>query len=67
METKDTTQARVRARDAAMRLLNRLTTWAAISAVAGVGLCGAISANTIPGTASTSTASASAASTSTSS
>ncbi|HXM72976.1 MAG TPA: hypothetical protein VN940_07110 [Candidatus Dormibacteraeota bacterium] len=59
METKDTTQARVRARDAAVRLLNRLTTGAAISAVIGVGLFGAISANTIPGTATTSTATAS--------
>jgi hypothetical protein len=57
METKDTTQARVRARDAAMRLLNRLTTGAAISAVIGVGLFGAISANTIPGSATNATSS----------
>jgi hypothetical protein len=56
METKDTTQDRVRARDAAMRLLNRLTTGAALSAVIGVGLFGAVSAYTIPGTQTSSTA-----------
>jgi hypothetical protein len=56
METKDTTQDRVRARDAAMRLLNRLTTGAAVSAVIGVGLFGAVSAYTIPGTKTSSTA-----------
>jgi hypothetical protein len=67
MDDKETTQARVRARDAAMRLLNRLTTGAAIGAVVGVGLFGAIGANTIPGQASSSTASASTTSTSTSS
>ena len=59
METKDTTQERVRARDAAMRLLNRLTTGAAVSAVIGVGLFGAVSAYTIPGTKTSSTATAS--------
>jgi cytoskeletal protein RodZ len=67
METKDTTQDRVRARDAAMRLLNRLTTGAAVSALIGVGLFGAVSAYTIPGTATSSTASTSATSTSSSS
>ena len=74
METKDkdTTQDRVRARDAAMHLLSRLTTGAAVSAVIGVGLFGAFSAYTIPGTntasatASTSTTSSSSSSTSTS-
>jgi hypothetical protein len=59
METKDTTQDRVRARDAAIRLLNRLTTGAAASAVIGVGLFGAVSAYTIPGTNTSSTAGAS--------
>ena len=63
METQgtrlDTTQARVRARDAAMRLLNRLTTGAAVSALVGVGLFAAISAQTIPGTSSGATASSS--------
>ena len=67
METKDTTQTRVRARDAAMRLLNRLTTGAAISAVIGVGLFGAISANTIPGTATSTATASSSSATSTSS
>ncbi len=71
MEIKDTTQERVRARDAAMRLLNRLTTGAAVSAVAGVALLGAFSAYTIPGTTSTtagtSTTASSSSSTSTSS
>jgi cytoskeletal protein RodZ len=66
METKDTTQERVRARDAAMRLLNRLTTGAAVSAVIGVGLFGAVSAYTIPGTQTSSTASTSTTSTSSS-
>jgi hypothetical protein len=59
MEIKDTTQDRVRTRDAGMRLLNRLTTGAAVSAVAGVALLGAVSAYTIPGTTSSSTASTS--------
>jgi Mg/Co/Ni transporter MgtE len=66
METKDTTHERVRARDAAMRLLNRLTTGAAVSAVIGVGLFGAVSAYTIPGTKTSSTASTSTTSTSSS-
>ena len=66
METRDTTQDRVRARDAAMRLLNRLTTGAAVSALVGVGLFGALSAYTIPGSKTSSTATASTTSTSSS-
>jgi hypothetical protein len=66
METNDTTRDRVRARDAAMRLLNRLTTGAAVSALVGVGLFGAVSAYTIPGTKTSSTAVASTTATSTS-
>jgi hypothetical protein len=66
MEPKDTTQDRVRARDAAMRLLNRLTTGAAVSALIGVGLFGAVSASTIPGTTTGSTAGTSTTSTSSS-
>jgi hypothetical protein len=66
METRDTTQDRVRARDAAMRLLNRLTTGAAVSALVGVGLFGAVSAYTIPGSKTSSTATASTTSTSSS-
>lgn len=67
METKDTTQDRVRARDAAMRLLNRLTTGAALSALIGVGLFGAVSAYTIPGAKTSSTATASTSATTSSS
>jgi hypothetical protein len=67
MEPTDTTQDRVRARDAAMRLLNRLTTGAAVSALIGVGLFGAVSAYTIPGSKTTSASGASATSTSSSS
>ena len=67
MELTDTTQDRVRARDAAMRLLNRLTTGAAVSALIGVGLFGAVSAYTIPGSKTTSAAGTSTTSTSSSS
>ena len=66
VEIKDTIQERVRARDAAMRLLNRLTMGAAVSALVGVGALGAVSAYTIPGTTSSATASTSTASSSTS-
>ena len=71
MEAKDTIEARVRARDAAMRLLNRLTLGVAVSAVVGVGALSAVSAYTIPGTttgtkASTSTTSSSTATSSSS-
>ena len=48
MESK--IQDRIRARDAAFRLLNRLTTGAAVAALASVGVLGAVSASTIPGT-----------------
>jgi len=64
MGIEDTTQERVRARDAAMRLLNRLTTGAAVSALVAVGFFAAVSAHTIPGTASSSTASTTTASSS---
>ena len=66
MEIEHTIQDRVRARNAAMRLLNRLTTGAAVSALVGVGILGAVSAHTIPGTASNATASTSTASSSSS-
>ncbi len=46
---------RVRARDAALRLLNRLTFVTAFVAAAGVGVLGAVSALTIPGTPASST------------
>src|SRR5205809_273217 len=47
------TPDRERARDAGLRLLNRLTYAAAFAAVAGVGLFSAVSAATIPGATST--------------
>jgi hypothetical protein len=54
MELTDATRARARARDQALRLLERLTVGASIAAVAGVGVFAAVSAATIPGTAASS-------------
>ena len=62
-----TNETRIRARDAAARMLNRITAGVAFGAVAGVGLLGVVSAYSIPGivldssgaTASTSTSSGS--------
>ena len=54
MENKNTTDKRIQARDSATRMLNRLTAGLAFGAVAGVGILGAVSAYTIPGTTSTS-------------
>jgi hypothetical protein len=51
--------SRIEARDAAFRLLNRLTAGVAFAAVAGVGLLGAVSAYSIPGAASSTTSAAS--------
>jgi len=45
---------RILARDAATRMLNRLTAGLAFGAIAGVGILGAVSAYTIPGNANTS-------------
>lgn len=47
--TNSTIEARTRARDAAARLLNRITAGVAFGALAGVALVGAVSAYTIPG------------------
>ena len=58
---------RIEARDAALRLLNRLTFWAGAAALAAVGVFATVSAATIPGTSSTSSQGSSTASTSTSS
>jgi hypothetical protein len=58
MEAAKNEASRIKARDAAFRTLNRLTAGVAFAAVAGVGLLGAVSAHTIPGTTSSSTASA---------
>jgi len=51
----DPMDPRVRARDAALRLLNRLTFVIAFAAAGGVGVLGAVSALTIPGTTASST------------
>src|SRR5256885_17211858 len=73
MEPTNSTHARVRSRDAALRLLQRLTVGAAASSLAGVGVFAAVSAATIPGTsasssqASSSSAASSSASSATSS
>lgn len=48
-------RTRIEARDAALHLLNRLTLGFAAAAVAGVGVFAAISAATIPGSASAGT------------
>ena len=54
MENENTTDTRIRARDAATRTLNRLTAGLAFGAIAGVGILGAASAYTNPGTAAAS-------------
>lgn len=66
MENTSNTMTRIRARSAAMQMLNRLTAGVAFAAVAGVGLLGVVSAHTIPGTSTASTTSASSATSSTS-
>ncbi|HVS48389.1 MAG TPA: hypothetical protein VHJ99_05765 [Candidatus Dormibacteraeota bacterium] len=58
---------KIRARDRALSMLNRLTAGAAFAAVAGVGILGAVSANTIPGTATASSTAAASSTTATSS
>jgi len=57
MENAKNGASRVRARDAAVRTLNRLTAGVAFAAVVGVGMLGAVSAHTIPGVTSSSTTS----------
>jgi hypothetical protein len=72
METDNTTDIRIRARNVATRMLNRLTAGVGISAITGVAVLGAVSAYTIPGivsytqgaTASTSTSTSSSSSSS---
>jgi hypothetical protein len=58
------TDKRIQARDAATRTLNRLTAGLAFGAVAGVGLLGAVSAYTLPGTTTTSSGATASSSTS---
>lgn len=67
MENPRSAQARIQARDAALRLLNQMTMGVAFTAVAGVGLLGVVSAQTNPATAAeTSTTSTSTSTTTTS-
>ena len=61
MQTENLSDQRIRARDAASRMLSRLTAGLVFGAVAGVGLLGAVSANTIPGATTYSGATASSA------
>jgi hypothetical protein len=49
MESTKPAEARIRARDRALSLLNNITTYVAFAAVAGVGIFGTVSALTIPG------------------
>ena len=68
MEGTQAAEARIRARDNALSLLNNITTYVAFAAVAGVGIFGTVSALTIPGVAaSSSTGATASAATSTSS
>src|ERR1700693_1052602 len=53
MEDKITNDPRIRARDAAARMLNRLTAGVAVSAITAVGVVSAVSAYTIPGVVAT--------------
>ena len=53
--TLENEASRIKARDAAFRMLNRLTAGFAFAAIAGVGLLGAVSAHTIPGITSSTT------------
>lgn len=55
MESNNTNDPRIRAREAAMRMLNRLTAGVAVSAITAVGIASVLSAYTIPGTAAAST------------
>jgi hypothetical protein len=65
VENDNMNDKRIQARDAATRMLNRMTAGLAFGAIAGVGLLGAVSAYTIPG--ATTSSSGAVASTSTSS
>jgi hypothetical protein len=49
MESDNTNDIRIRSRDAATRMLNRLTAGVGLVAITGVAVLGAVSAYTIPG------------------
>lgn len=51
--------SRIKVRDSAMRLLNRLTAGVAFAAIAGVGVFGVVSAHTVAGTSSSTSTAAS--------
>ena len=63
--TNSTDETRIRARDAAARMLNRITAGVAFGAVAGVGVLGVVSAYANPGIASDSSGATASTSTST--
>jgi hypothetical protein len=63
MEGTKPAEARIRARDSALSLLNNLTTYVAFAAVAGVGIFGTVSALTIPGVSASSSVGATASAT----
>jgi hypothetical protein len=56
MQDTSSSYMRIKARESARQLLNRLTAGVAVGAVAGVGLLGLVSATTIPGKSSSTTA-----------
>src|SRR5258708_5297270 len=63
MEGTQPAEARIRARDRALSLLNNITTYVAFGAVAGVGIFGTVSALTIPGASASSSSGATASAT----
>jgi hypothetical protein len=63
MEGNQPAEARIRARDRALSLLNNITTYVAFAAVAGVGIFGTVSALTIPGVSASSSSGATASAT----
>jgi hypothetical protein len=63
MEGTKPAEARIRARDRALSLLNNITAYVAVAAVAGVGIFGTVSALTIPGVSASSSAGATASAT----
>jgi hypothetical protein len=60
MESTNPAEARIRARNRALSLLNNITTYVAFAAVAGVGIFGTVSALTIPGVSASSSSGATA-------
>jgi hypothetical protein len=60
MESTKAAQARIRARDNALSLLDNITAYVAFAAVAGVGIFGTVSALTIPGVSASSSSGATA-------